>query len=87
MKEIRCQNQKFEEWFASFGSRVSDQASRIETIHHAVSQQGSELVKLRSVENSVTAAVGKLQTDISTRLAGQIEQMSALFSEKKQRSS
>ena len=73
---------------SSFGSKVSDQAGKLEGLPHTVESQNQELGRIRSdVESSVTSAVSKLQHDmtaqLSAQLAGQTAQISALFAEKK----
>ena len=89
MKEIQTQNQKFGEWFAKFGGRVD---AILDTLHRTVANHNQELHKLRGDEEAwVTGAVTKLQTGVtaqlSAQLAGQVEQIQALFSDKKVRTS
>ena len=90
--ELKLQNAKFEDWFAKFGSRVSEQTSRIDDLASTVKAQGKDIHGLRSdVENSVHTAISRMQGDMSAQLAaqlsGQMEQIQALLSDKKPRTS
>ncbi|CAE7278596.1 unnamed protein product [Symbiodinium natans] len=92
MKELQEQNRKFEGWFATFGNRVSEQATTIQGVQHTLQSQSQDIHRLRSdVEMTVGNAVGQLQADmtqqLSAQLAGQLEQIQALFADKKPRTS
>ena len=91
MTEMRQQSSKFEAWFQSFGTRVSDQATAIAGLQSTVQEQQRELASYKSeFQATVNSAVTGLQQDLaqqfSSQLQGQFEQIQSLFSEKKARS-
>ena len=88
--ELQQQGRKFEHWFQSVGSQVQDQAQAITALQSTVQEQQKELGLFRTeVQTTVTQAVGSVQTEmarqLSSQLQGQMEQIQALFSEKKMR--
>ena len=90
MTELKHQNQKFESWFQGFGTKVNDQAQAVAGLQQTVQAQQQELSQFRSeVQVSVSQAVSSMQSSVSeqlaTQLQGQMEQIQALFSEKKAR--
>ncbi|CAE7803672.1 DHX57 [Symbiodinium sp. CCMP2592] len=69
LSEVRHQNVKFESWFQSFGTKVSDQAQQIQTLAGTVKEQHQELTKVRTdVQSSIKSAVVALQTDLSAQM-------------------
>ena len=92
LTELRHQNTKFEGLFQTFGTTVADQAKQLEGLAGTVTEQHRELAKVKTeLQASVHSAVLGLQTEISTQmsaqLAGQMEQIQALFSDEKPRTS
>ena len=90
VSELKQQNQKFEGWFQSFGTKVSDQAAALTGLQSTMQQHQKELQQVKGdVERSVSAAVSKLSTDMTTQMAaqlqGQMEQIQQLFADKKAR--
>ena len=86
MTELKHQNQKFEGWFQSFGSKVSEQAHAMSGLQATVKDQQAALGQLRSeVQSTVTQAVSGVQKELTHQLALQMEQIQALFADKKQR--
>ena len=80
------QNQKFENWFQTFGQQVTDQSKSLTTLQQSVQRQQHELSQVRT---EVTQAVTAVHTDVSqqltTQLATQMERIQELFAEKKAR--
>ncbi|CAE7670476.1 unnamed protein product [Symbiodinium sp. CCMP2592] len=90
LSEVRHQNVKFESWFQSFGTKVSDQAQQIQTLAGTVKEQHQELTEVRTdVQSSIKSAVVALQTDLSAQmsaqLTGQLEQIQSMLADKKPR--
>ncbi|CAE7833753.1 unnamed protein product [Symbiodinium sp. CCMP2592] len=90
INELRHQNTKFESWFQSFGTKVTDQASQIGQLTATVQEQQGELVKVRSelqttVKTEVSSLQSALTNQMSAQLAGQLEQIQALLADKKPR--
>ena len=86
VQELRMQNQKFENWFQTFGQQVTDQSKSLTTLQQSVQRQQQELSQVRT---EVTQAVTAVHTDVSqqltTQLATQMERIQELFAEKKAR--
>ena len=90
VSELQQQGRKFESWFQNVGSKVQDQAQAITALQGTVQEQQHELGCFRTeVQTTVTQAVGSVQTEmtrqLSAQLQGQMEQIQALFAEKKMR--
>ena len=88
--ELRHQGLKFEDWFQKFGTTVTDQGQQLKALQSTVQEQQAELGRVRTdVQQTVHAAVGSLQSELTTQmaaqLAGQMEQIQALFTDKKAR--
>ncbi|CAE7194447.1 DHX57, partial [Symbiodinium microadriaticum] len=87
LTELRHQNTKFEGWFQNFGTKVADQAQQLEGLTSTVAEQRRELAQVKTeVKASIQTAVLGMQNEISTQmsaqLAGQMEQIQALFAKK-----
>ena len=81
------QQRKFESWFGEVGSKVANQGQQIGALAQSVQAQGQEYSKLKTeVEATMTGAVGKLQADMTTQLAQQL-QLQSLLADKKSRTS
>ena len=66
LTEVQHQGQKFESWFQSFGTRVSDQASQLDALRNTVQEQQVELGRVRTeVQQSVQSAASTLQTNMT----------------------
>ena len=90
VSELQQQNQKFEGWFQSFGTKVSDQATALTSLQSTMQQHKQEIQQVKGdVERSVNAAVSKLSNDMTSQMAaqlqGQMEQIQQLFADKKAR--
>ena len=90
LTEVQHQGQKFESWFQSFGTRVSDQASQLDALRNTVQEQQVELGRVRTeVQQSVQSAASTLQTNMTDQmakqLAAQMVQIQGLFADKKPR--
>ena len=90
VSEMKHQGLKFESWFQGFGTKVADQAKQLEALSSTVQEQKTELNRLRSdVQVSVQSAASSLQNELthqmSCQLAAQMDQIQALFSDKKAR--
>ena len=88
--EMRHQSTKSESWFQGFGTKVADQAKQIDTLTCTVQEQRVELGRVQqNMQSSVHTAVSSLQTELTqqmaAQLAGQMEQITALFADKKAR--
>ena len=97
MQELKAQNDKFEGWFQTFGTKVQQQADQVSEVQQAVHTQGAELQQVRQemgaqsavIQASVQQAVHSMQTELtaqlSSQLAGQLEQIQGLLGSKKPR--
>ena len=86
LTEVRLQNNKFEEWFQTFGMQMQQQASQVVEVQQAVAAQKSDLGTLRSeVTTSITQAVSSFRTEMSQQFAAQTASLEAMLV-KKQRS-
>ncbi|CAE7241535.1 aquIMA [Symbiodinium microadriaticum] len=57
LNEVRMQNNKFEEWFQTFGTQMRQQAEQVLEVQQTVKSQQSELGNLRSEVTSSIAQV------------------------------
>ncbi|CAE7940377.1 unnamed protein product, partial [Symbiodinium necroappetens] len=90
MQELKAQNDKFEGWFQTFGTKVQQQADQVSEVQQAVHTQGAELQQVRqemgtqstviqaSVQQAVTSMQTELTAQLSAQLAGQLEQIQGL---------
>ena len=90
LTEVQQQNSKFEEWFQTFGARVSGQAQQLEQLQTTVQEQRQEIAKVRSeVRDTVKHEVGGMQQamaqQMSSQFASQLEHIQAMLADKKPR--
>ena len=86
LNEVRMQNNKFEEWFQTFGTQMRQQASQVVEVQQAVAAQQTDLGSLRSeVTSSITQAVSSFRSEMSQQFAAQTASLEAMLA-KKQRS-
>ena len=83
LNEVRMQNNKFEEWFQTFGTQMRQQAEQVLEVQQTVKSQQSELGNLRSeVTSSIAQALTSLRSDMSQQLATQTASLEAMLSKK-----
>ena len=92
VNELKHQNSKFESWFQSFGTRVNDQVSEMAALKKTVHEQQQALAKAQTdvqatAQTEVRSLQAEMTTQLSSQLAGQMEQIQALFADKKPRTS
>ncbi|CAE7238032.1 aquIMA [Symbiodinium sp. KB8] len=72
LQEVCAQNSKFEQWFQTLGTQMSQQADQVVEVQKAVSNQQGELGALKSeVTSSIAQAMSGLQSDMSRQFAAQ----------------
>ena len=79
VQELQLQNRKFEGWFQSFGTQLSESKAQVTDMQKAMQSQQADVVKLRG---EVSSAVGSLKTDMNSRLDDQLQRIEALLSKK-----
>ncbi|CAE7270136.1 aquIMA [Symbiodinium sp. CCMP2592] len=83
LKEVKLQNSKFEEWFATLGSQMQQQAQQVVEVQQAVTAQKAEIGSLRTeVSGSIIQAVTALRSDMSEQFTAQTASLEALLSKK-----
>ncbi|CAE7294281.1 unnamed protein product [Symbiodinium sp. CCMP2592] len=79
VQELQMQNRKFEGWFQSFGTQLSESKAQVTDMQKAMQGQQADVAKLRG---EVSSAVGSLKSDMNSRLDDQLQRIEALLSKK-----
>ena len=77
--ELQMQNRKFEGWFQSFGTQLSESKAQVNDLQRTMQGQQADVAKLRG---EVTSAVSSLNSDMNSRLDDQLQRIEALLSKK-----
>ncbi|CAE7233097.1 unnamed protein product, partial [Symbiodinium necroappetens] len=77
--ELQMQNRKFEGWFQSFGTQLSESQAQVTDLQRTMQGQQADVAKLRG---EVSSAVSSLKSDMNTRLDDQLQRIEALLSKK-----
>ena len=77
--ELQMQNRKFEGWFQSFGTQLSESKAQVADMQKAMQGQQADVAKLRG---EVSSAVGSLKSDMNSRLDEQLQRIEALLNKK-----
>ena len=77
--ELQMQNRKFEGWFQSFGTQLSESKAQTAELQKTLQGQQTDVAKLRG---EVSSAVSSLKSDMNNRLDDQLQRIEALLSKK-----
>ena len=94
VQELKAQNSKFEGWFSTFGTKLSESNQQVEAVSRALTQQQQEISQVRTevakqadtVQTAVASAVSSLGQELgkqlATQLAHQTQQLEGMLNKK-----